>query len=122
MTSMGKRRTGNGSTYQWIIAGDSASDFDTIPHRRLIKAVTKRVADRDSRDRLWKCLRAGVMDRGNVRATLTGTPQGGMVSPLLANIYLHTLDTYMEAKYLSLSAWERQKRRRQRKANYLYVR
>src|SRR5438876_10917049 len=47
---------------------------------------------------------------------------GGVVSPLLANIYLHTLDTYMESKYLSLSEWERQKRRRQRKANYLYVR
>ena len=44
------------------------------------------------------------------------------MSPLLANIYLHTLDTYMESKYLSLSEWERQKRRRQRKANYLYVR
>src|SRR5438128_12558437 len=47
---------------------------------------------------------------------------GGAVSPLLANIYLHTLDKYMESKYLSLSEWERQKRRRQRKANYLYVR
>src|SRR6266581_1465377 len=47
---------------------------------------------------------------------------GGVVSPLLANIYLHTLDKYMESKYLSLSECERQKRRRQRKANYLYVR
>src|SRR5207244_13355073 len=95
---------------------------DTRPQRRLIKAVKKRVADRDIRDLLWKFLRAGVMYRGNVSATLTGTPQGGIVSPLLANIYLHTLDKYMESKYLSLSEWERQKRRRQRKANYLYVR
>ncbi len=122
MTYIGKRLTGNGSTYQWIIEGDIASYFDTIPHRRLIKAVKKRVADRDIRDLLWKFLRAGVMYRGNVSATLTGTPQGGIVSPLLANIYLHTLDKYMESKYLSLSEWERQKRRRQRKANYLYVR
>src|SRR2546422_6016023 len=122
MTYIGKRLTGNGSTYQWIIEGDIASYFDTMPHRRLIKAVKKRMADRDIRDLLWEFLRAGVMYRGNVSATLTGTPQGGIVSPLLANIYLHTLDTYMESKYLSLSEWERQKRRRQRKANYLYVR
>jgi RNA-directed DNA polymerase len=96
--------------------------FDTIPHRRLIKAVKKKVADRDIRDLLWKFLRAGVMDRHTFSETLTGTPQGGIVSPLLANIYLHTLDKYMESKYLSLSEWERQKRRRQGKANFLYVR
>src|SRR3989441_13310892 len=123
MTSIGKRLASSaGQAYQWVIEGDIASYFDTIPHRRLMKAVKKRVADRDIRDLLWKFLRAGVMYRGNVSATLTGTPQGGVVSPLLANIYLHTLDKYMESKYLSLSEWERQKRRRQRKANYLYVR
>src|SRR5262245_9899006 len=81
MTYIGKRLTGNGSTYQWVIEGDIASYFDTIPHRRLIKAVKKRVADRDIRDLLWKFLRAGVMYRGNFSATLTGTPQGGVVSP-----------------------------------------
>src|SRR4030095_9899899 len=42
MTYIGKRLTGNGSTYQWIIEGDIVSYFDTIPHRRLIKAVKKR--------------------------------------------------------------------------------
>src|SRR5215468_6488497 len=81
MTYIGKRLTGNGSTYQWVIEGDIASYFDTIPHRRLIKAVKKRVADRDTRDLLWKFLRAGVMDRHTFRETLTGTPQGGIVSP-----------------------------------------
>jgi hypothetical protein len=44
------------------------------------------------------------------------------VSPLLANIYLHTLDKYMASKSLSLAEWERQKRRRQGKANFLDVR
>jgi len=80
MTYIGKRLTGNGSTYQWVIEGDLASYFDTIPHRRLIKAVKKRVADRDIRDLLWKFLRAGVMYRGNFNETLTGTPQGGIVT------------------------------------------
>src|SRR5712691_9607507 len=71
----------SGSIYQWVIEGDIASYFDTIPHRRLIKAVKKRVADRDIRDLLWQFLRAGVMYRGDFQDTLTGTPQGGIVTP-----------------------------------------
>jgi len=116
------RLTGNGSTYQWIIEGDIASYFDTIPHRRLIQAVKKRVADRSIRDLLWKFLRAGVMHQGETQETLTGTPQGGIVSPLLANIYLHELDKYMESNYLNLSRYEHVKRRKQGQGNYLYVR
>lgn len=71
----------SGHIYQWVIEGDRASYFDTIPHRRFIKAVQKRVADRNIRDLLWKCLRAGVLHQEHYSATLTGTPQGGVVSP-----------------------------------------
>src|SRR6267142_3351236 len=74
--------TGTGSSYQWVIEGDITSYFDTIPHRRLIKAVRKRVADRDIRDLLWKFLRAGVMHQGTTKETLSGTPQGGIVTLL----------------------------------------
>ncbi len=82
MTYIGKRLAGNGGDrYQWIIEGDIASYFDTIPHRRLIKAVKKRVADRNIRELLWKFLRAGVMYQGNMEETLTGTPQGGILTP-----------------------------------------
>src|SRR3989442_6289837 len=63
-----------GESYQWVIEGDISSYFDTIPHRRLIKAIKKRVADRDIRHILWKFLRAGVMYRDNFTETLTGTP------------------------------------------------
>jgi RNA-directed DNA polymerase len=84
--------------------------------------VKKRVADRNIRSLIWKFLRAGVMDRKELQETLTGTPQGGIISPLLANIYLHSLDKYMESKYLNLSGYERAKRRRQGIGNYLYVR
>jgi group II intron reverse transcriptase/maturase len=108
--------------YQWVIEGDIASYFDTIPHRRLIKAVKKRVADRNIRDLIWKFLRAGVMYRGKVQETITGTPQGGIVSPLLANIYLHQLDRYMESTHLNISEDQRQKRRKEGKSNFLYVR
>jgi RNA-directed DNA polymerase len=123
MTYIGKRLAApGGESYQWVIEGDIASYFDTIPHRRLIKAVKKRVADRNIRDLLWKFLRAGVMYRGNRSETLTGTPQGGIVSPLLANIYLHELDQYMESRYLTTPKWVRRRQRAQGKANFLYVR
>jgi len=122
MVYLGKRLTGPGKTYQWVVEGDITSYFDTIPHRRLIKAIKKRIADRDIRDLLWKFLRAGVMYQGDFHETLTGTPQGGIVSPLLANIYLHQLDKYMESKYLNLTKHQREGRRQQGMGNYLYVR
>ena len=87
-----------------------------------MKAVKQRVADRDIRDLLWKFLRAGVMYRKEAHETVSGTPQGGIVSPLLANIYLHELNRYMESKYLNLSPKAREWRRKKGKANYLYVR
>ncbi len=87
---LSNRLAGNhGDSYQWVIEGDIKSYFDTIPHRRLIKAVKKRVADGNIRDLLWSFLRAGVMHWKHLSETLAGTPQGGIVSPLLANIYLH---------------------------------
>ena len=123
MSYIGKRLAGNGgANYQWVIEGDIASYFDTIPHQRLMKAVKKRVADRNIRDLIWKFLRAGVMYQGTTKETLTGTPQGGIVSPLLANIYLHKLDRYMESKYLNLTYSQRGQRRKQGKGNTLYVR
>jgi len=123
MSYIGKRLAStSGYSYQWVIEGDIASYFDTIPHRRLIKAVKKRVADRDLRDLLWQFLRAGVIYNGEFSETLTGTPQGGIVSPLLANIYLHEFDRYMASTYLNLSNHARVRRRKEGKSNYLYVR
>ena len=57
-----------------------------------------------------------------MKETLTGTPQGGIVSPLLANIYLHELDRYMESKYLNLTRSQRETRRKKGIGNVLYVR
>jgi len=123
LSYIGARLTGNsGTTYQWIIEGDITSYFDTIPQRRLLKEIKKRVADRNIRDLLWKFLRAGVMEQGEIHETLTGTPQGGIISPLLANIYLHSLDRYMESNYLQLTKDARAYWRKKGKANFLYVR
>src|SRR5437588_6706974 len=109
-------------TYQWIIEGEIASYFDTIPHQKLIKVVKKRVADKDIHEGLWRFLRAGVMYRGQFTETLTGTPQGGIVSPLLANIYLDQLDKYMETISLNLTYEQRRSRRKKGLGNFLYVR
>src|SRR6266478_2551895 len=75
------RLTGNGWTYQWIIEGDIASYFDTIPHQKLMKVVKKRIADKNIHELLWKFLRAGVIYKGSINETLTGTPQGGIITP-----------------------------------------
>src|SRR5215218_1030197 len=63
-----------------------------IPHDRLVQAVEERISDRNLLKLLRAMLRAGVMELGMVRGSVTGTPQGGVVSPLLCNVYLHRLD------------------------------
>ena len=80
MAYIGNHLAGQGRSYQWVIEGDITSYFDTIPHRRLIKKVKRRIADKDIRDLLWKFLRAGVMEKGHLKDTLTGTPQGGIIT------------------------------------------
>jgi group II intron reverse transcriptase/maturase len=105
----------------WIVEGDISSYFDTINHRRLIKIIRRRVKDEKIIRLIWKFLRAGVMEGKLFRETKLGTPQGGIVSPLLANIYLNELDKYMK-KYTGLSAKEKAGRRKQGQANFVYVR
>ena len=105
ISSIYNRLTGRGWTYQWIIEGDIASYFDTIPHQKLMNAVKRRIADKNIQEVLWKFLRAGVMYRETFHETLTGTPQVVVISPLLANIYLDKLDKYMESTSLNLTQW-----------------
>jgi RNA-directed DNA polymerase len=77
---------------RWVVETDIANCFEAIPHETLIQAVEERVCDQAVLKLLRAMLRAGVMEGGRVRKPVTGTPQGGVVSPLLANIYLHRLD------------------------------
>jgi len=107
--------------YFWIIEGDIAAYFDTINHRKLMRLLGRRVKDEKLLNLVWKFLRAGVMERKLFKDTELGTPQGGIVSPLLANVYLHELDKYME-KYTALSTKEKTARRRTGQANYIYAR
>jgi RNA-directed DNA polymerase len=77
---------------RWVVETDIASCFESIPHDRLVQAVEERIVDRQVLKLLRAMLRAGVMEAGVVKGGVTGTPQGGVVSPVLCNIYLHRLD------------------------------
>jgi RNA-directed DNA polymerase len=77
---------------RWVVETDVASCFESIPHDRLVAAVEERICDRQVLKLLRAMLRAGVMEAGVVKGGVTGTPQGGVVSPVLCNIYLHRLD------------------------------
>lgn len=77
---------------RWVVETDIASCFEVIPHDRLMLVVEERICDRHILKLLRALLRAGVMENGTVRHRVTGTPQGGVISPLLANVYLNQLD------------------------------
>ena len=76
---------------RWAVETDIANCFEAIPHDRLMAAIEERISDRKLLKLLRAMLRAGVMEDGSVRRSVTGTPQGGVVSSVLCNVYLHRL-------------------------------
>lgn len=83
---------------RYVIDADIKSYFDTIPHDKLLQSVRTRVIDANVVRLLASWLKAGVMEDMQVRAVTTGTPQGGVISPLLANLYLNWLDRQWDHK------------------------
>ena len=77
---------------RWIVESDVANCFEAIPHSQLMLAIEERIVDRHVLKLLRAMLRAGVMQDGAVKRDLAGTPQGGVISPCLCNVYLHRLD------------------------------
>ena len=77
---------------RWVVEMDIASCFSAIPHQELMQAVEERVCDQPLLKLLRAMLRAAVMEDGQVRRPDTGTAQGGVISPLMCNVYLHRLD------------------------------
>src|SRR5919204_2312177 len=77
---------------RWVVETDIANCFSAIPHEELMQAVEERVCDQAMLKLLRAMLRAGGMSQGVVHREVTGTPQGGVLSPCLANVYLHRLD------------------------------
>lgn len=105
----------------YVIEGDLKSYFDTVHHRKLMSLLKRRIADRDILDLIWKFLKAGVMEEGLFARSEAGVPQGGVISPLLANVYLHELDKWATQRW-DIPQSERQRRRYHGLGNYKMVR
>jgi group II intron reverse transcriptase/maturase len=82
---------------KWVLEADIQSFFDSMDHHRLMEMLRKRVPDGSLLRLIGKCLKAGVLDGEELSVPSEGTPQGSVLSPLLANIYLHNvLDVWFE--------------------------
>ncbi len=85
---------------QWVVEADIKGFFDHVSHAHLMRFLEHRIADPCFLRVIRRFLKAGVMEDGVVSASEEGTPQGGLVSPVLANIYLHyVLDLWFEKRY-----------------------
>lgn len=80
---------------QWVVEVDIAKFFDTVDQEKMIDLVAEEIADGRVLRLIRKFLESGVMEELKIEKTATGTPQGGVISPLLANIYLHPFDERM---------------------------
>jgi len=84
---------------RWVVETDIANCFTAIPHDGLMSALSERICDRKVLALLHAFLRAGAMEDGTVRRPVSGTPQGGVISPLLCNVYLTRLDRAWRPAY-----------------------
>ncbi len=101
---------------KWIIDMDLRSYFDTIPHDLLVELLKKKIEDRRFIHLIQAMLDAGFLENWTYHATYSGVPQGSIVSPILANIYLHELDLFMKTMKERFEAGKR------RRANPAYIR
>ena len=85
------------SVSSWVIEGDIKKCFDSIDHHKLITILENKITDRRFIRLIWKSLRAGYFTFQDYNHSVSGTPQGSVVSPILCNIFLDQLDKYVES-------------------------
>ena len=108
--------------YYWIIEGDIKAAFDSIHHQILLKILAQRIVDQRFLKLIELFLKAGIMEGRLFKRTEIGTSQGGICSPILANIYLHQLDLYWWNKYGNLHRKEKERRRTKHMGNCALLR
>jgi RNA-directed DNA polymerase len=111
-------------SYQWVVEADIKACFDELDHTAIAGRVRRGVADKRVIGLVKAFLKAGIMDEGGgLEATLTGTPQGGILSPLMANVALSAFDEHFARAWEAMgSQHQRYARRRRGEANYRLVR
>lgn len=82
---------------RWFVEGDIKGCFDNIEHKTLVEVINRKIKDARLIKLIYKLLKAGYMEDWTYHKTYSGTPQGGIVSPLFANIYLHELDKFVDS-------------------------
>lgn len=86
------------SKFTWVIEGDVKACFDEISHAAILKCVREKVMDKKLLNLIRLFLKAGVMIEGTFHSTVKGVPQGGVMSPLLANVVLNKLDWFLHSR------------------------
>lgn len=95
-----------GRRVNWIIDADIKGFFDNVDHKWMMECLSQRIKDPRFKSLIYKMLKAGVMEEGKIKETRKGTPQGGIISPILANIYLHyVLDLWLQAHKKKLAGY-----------------
>ena len=108
-------RYGDSNTlYEWVIEGDIEGCFDNIDHRILMEALQKRIADHRVLCLIRRFLKAPAIEKGTRVQSKKGTPQGGILSPLLANIYLNKFDQFWYQNWGRFTRVQNQDRRRRK--------
>ena len=106
--------------YYTIIEGDIENCFGSINHGVMMRQLHHRILDKRLLALIWKMLRAGVLDNLQYTETTVGSAQGSIVSPVLANVYMHRLDEWFHQRFHAMTTQERHQRRR--KGEFVSVR
>ncbi len=104
-----------GTGSKWWVEGDIEGFFDNIDHNTLVNILRERIKDEKFIRLIYKFLKAGYLEEWKYHKTISGTPQGGIISPTLANIYLDKLDKYVEKFKLNFDKGKQRRRNKEYK-------